>query len=59
LSVRYAFSPCDSYSRQTFHDGPLGPKEGRRGVKTSKGGWGRGAWVNFTQAIKNLSSLQA
>jgi hypothetical protein len=32
LSVRYAFSPCNSYGYQTFHTTPLGPKEGRRGI---------------------------
>jgi hypothetical protein len=30
LSVRYAFSPCDTYGRETFHGTCLGPEEGRR-----------------------------
>jgi hypothetical protein len=38
LSVRYAFGPCNTYGHQTFHDACLGPKEGRRGVKTSNPG---------------------
>jgi hypothetical protein len=42
LSVRYAFSPCNSYDHQTFHDACLGPKEGRRGVKISNQGEGAG-----------------
>jgi hypothetical protein len=38
LSVRYAFSPCNSYRHQTFHDIFLGPEEGRHGVGiTNKG----------------------
>ncbi len=46
LFVRYAFSPCNSYDHQTFHDACLGPKEGRRGVKISNRG-GREGWVRF------------
>ena len=39
LSVRYAFSPCNSYDHQTFHDASLGPREGRRGVGMVIEGW--------------------
>ena len=38
LSVRYAFSPCNSYGHQTFHDISLGPEEGRHGVGITKKG---------------------
>jgi hypothetical protein len=38
LSVRYAFSPCNSYRHQTFHDTSLGPEEGRYGVGITKKG---------------------
>jgi hypothetical protein len=38
LSVRYAFSPCNSYRHQTFHDISLGPEEGRHGVGITKKG---------------------
>ena len=37
LSVRYAFSPCDSYRHQTFHGSPLGPRAGQEGVGTTNG----------------------
>jgi hypothetical protein len=46
LSVLYAFSPCNSYDHQTFHDASLGPKEGRRGVGMVIGVCG-GGWVRF------------
>ena len=36
LSVRYAFSPCNSYRHQTFYDTSLGPEEGRHGVGITK-----------------------
>jgi hypothetical protein len=39
-SVRYAFSPCNSYRHQTFHDASLGPREGREGVGATMGGGG-------------------
>jgi hypothetical protein len=38
LFVRYAFSPCNSYRHQTFHDTSLGPEEGRHGVGITKKG---------------------
>jgi hypothetical protein len=38
LSVRYAFSPCNGYRHQTFHDISLGPEEGRHGVGITKKG---------------------
>ncbi len=47
LSVRYAFSPCNSYRDQTFHDTSLGPEEGRHGVGITKKGQERGTWVKF------------
>ncbi len=47
--VRYAFSPCNSYRHQTFHDISLGPEEGRHRVEiTKKGEEGVSGW-NFTQ----------
>ncbi len=36
LFVCYAFSPCNSYRHQTFHDTSLGPEEGRHGVGITK-----------------------
>ena len=55
LSVRYAFSPCDSYSHQTFHDGLLGPGEGGHRVRISKRGWGGGLGeVHPSHAIGNI-----
>jgi hypothetical protein len=49
LFVRYAFSLCNSYRYQTFHDTSLGPEEGRHGVGiTKKGQEGVPGW-NFTQ----------
>jgi hypothetical protein len=51
LSVRYAFSPCNSYRHQTFHNTSLGPEEGRHGVGiTKKGQEGVPEW-NFTHVI--------
>jgi hypothetical protein len=47
LSVRYAFSPCNSYDHQTFHDTSLGPEEGRHGVGITKKGQEGGTWVKF------------
>ncbi len=47
LSVRYAFSPCNSYRHQTFHDISLGPEEGRHGVGITKKGQKGGTWVKF------------
>ena len=47
LSVRYAFSPCNSYRHQTFHDTSLGPEEGRHGVGITKKGQEGGTWVKF------------
>ncbi len=41
--VRYVFIPCNSQLHQTFHDGYLGPEEGRRRVSMVIGGWG---WVD-------------
>jgi hypothetical protein len=42
LFVRYAFSPCNSYRHQTFHDTSLGPREGQRRVDMVIGGGGVG-----------------
>ena len=36
LSVRYTFSPCNSYDHQTFHDSFLDPGEGRRPLFSEK-----------------------
>jgi hypothetical protein len=47
LSVRYAFSPFNSYRHQTFRDISLGPEEGRHGVGITKKGQERGTWVKF------------
>jgi hypothetical protein len=49
LSGRYAFSSCNSYDHQTFHDTSLGPREAQRGVDMVIGGGGPG-W-NFTQMV--------
>ncbi len=38
LSVLYAFSPCNSYRHQTFHDISLGPEEGRHGLESLRRG---------------------
>ena len=38
LFVRYAFSPCNSYRHQTFHDTSLGSEGGRHGVGITKKG---------------------
>ncbi len=49
LFVRYAFSPCNSYRHQTFHDIFLGPEKGRHRVGIiKKGQEGVPGW-NFTQ----------
>ena len=37
LSVRYAFSLCDSQRHQTFHDTTLGPEEGQERIGVAKG----------------------
>jgi hypothetical protein len=47
LSVRYAFSPCNSYRHQTFHDISLGPEEGRHVVGITKKGQEGCTWVKF------------
>ncbi len=47
LSVRYAFSPCNNYRHQTFHDIFLGPEAGRHGVGITKKGQEGGTWVKF------------
>ncbi len=47
LFVCYAFSSCNSYRLQTFHDTSLGPEEGRHGVGITKKGQEGGAWVKF------------
>jgi hypothetical protein len=47
LFVRYAFSPCNSYRHQTFHNTSLGPEEGRHGVGITKKGQEGGIWVKF------------
>ena len=56
LSVRYAFSPCNSYRHQTFHGTPLGPEEGREEVGAVQGEGGRLGW-NFTQLMRTENSI--
>jgi hypothetical protein len=47
LVVRYAFSPCNSYRLQIFHDTSLGPEDGRHGVEITKKGQEGGTWMKF------------
>ncbi len=45
--IRYAFSPCNSYRHQTFHDTSLGPEEGPHGIGITKKGHKGGTRVKF------------
>ncbi len=47
MSIRYAFSLCNGYRHQTFHDTSLGPDEGRHGVGITKKGQEGSMWVKF------------
>jgi hypothetical protein len=56
-SFLYAFGSCKSYRHQIFHGIPLGPEEGREGIRAPEGGVGDLLPAPFFENLQKIVEL--